>query len=81
MMKPVDHIRIQMSLEYQLDSNGLLLPFPNSSEQAWYLIYRKTDSTMPFFNHHLPSDLPRVFSRQVVAAWAHDIYNSGRVPF
>jgi RimJ/RimL family protein N-acetyltransferase len=50
-------IDLQIHLEYQLDSNGLLVPFPGSSEQGLYIAYRHAGGTVQYFNHCLPIEL------------------------
>ena len=54
-MKSIDLIHHQISLEYQLDLNGILVPFPGSTEQALYIVYRYSQGYVPYFNHRLPA--------------------------
>lgn len=53
-MKSLDLIHLQITLEYALDQDGLLIPFPGSSEQALLIIYRHAEGYLPFFNQRLP---------------------------
>lgn len=53
-MNSLDLIKLQISLEYQLDAQGCLVPFPGSGEQAWYIVYRYTGGYVPYLNHTLP---------------------------
>ncbi len=53
-MKPIDLILLQINLEYRLIQDGRLVPFPDSTEQALYIVYRHTLGTVHFFNHQLP---------------------------
>jgi hypothetical protein len=46
-------IRIQIELEYQLDSNGDLVPIPGSDEQARFILYRHAQGYERFFRHEL----------------------------
>ncbi len=54
MPRPIDLIHLQISLEYQLDDHGMVIPFPGSSEQALYIVYRYSGGYLPFVNHKLP---------------------------
>jgi GNAT superfamily N-acetyltransferase len=54
-MRSIDLIHHQISLEYELDLNGLLVPFPGSTEQALYIVYRYSQGYVPYFNHRLPT--------------------------
>jgi hypothetical protein len=54
-MRSIDLIHHQICLEYELDLNGLLVPFPGSTEQALYIVYRYSQGYVPYFNHRLPS--------------------------
>ncbi len=56
-MKSIDLIHHQISLEYQLDLNGMLVPFPGSTEQALYIVYRYSQGYVPYFNHRLPANV------------------------
>jgi hypothetical protein len=54
-MRQIDLIHLQISLEYQLDLNGWLVPFPDSTEQSFYIVYHYSQGYVPYFNHLLPS--------------------------
>ena len=54
-MRSIDLIHHQISLEYELDLNGLLVPFPGSTEQALYIVYRYSQGYVPYFNHRVPA--------------------------
>ncbi len=56
-MKALDLIQLQIRLEYKLNSNGWLVPFPNSREQALYVVYRHARGFEYFFNNLLPASL------------------------
>lgn len=56
-MRSIDLIHHQIILEYELDINGLLVPFPGSTEQALYIVYRYSQGYVPYFNHRLPTKL------------------------
>jgi GNAT superfamily N-acetyltransferase len=56
-MNPVDLVQLQISLEYQLDAGGLLVPFDNSSEQAYYVVYQHSQGFTPYFSSELPADV------------------------
>ena len=56
-MNPLDLIRLQITLEYQLDALGRLVPFPGSSEQGLYIVYRYAGGCTAFFDHRLPESL------------------------
>jgi hypothetical protein len=47
-------INLQIRLEYEINQQGMLEPFPGSSEQAWYVVYQHNQGYVPFFNHCLP---------------------------
>jgi hypothetical protein len=55
-MRLIDLIHLQINLEYQLDQNGWLVPYPYSSEQAWYVVYHYSQGYVPYFNHRLPHE-------------------------
>lgn len=44
----------QIELEYSRDNQGLLLPKPNSSEQAVYVVYQFPGVFKQYFSAHLP---------------------------
>ncbi len=56
-MNPIDLIRLQITLEYDLDKAGRLVPFPGSSEQGLYIVYRYAGGCTAFFDHRLPESL------------------------
>ena len=56
-MNPRELIRLQITLEYALDEAGRLVPFPGSSEQGLYIVYRHAQGYIPFYNHCLPQEL------------------------
>jgi hypothetical protein len=56
-MESLDLIGLQIRLEYQVTSDGLLAPFPGSSEQAFYLVYRYSGGYISYFNYMLPTEL------------------------
>src|SRR5665647_1421249 len=58
-MKSIDLIHHQISLEYHLDLDGWLVPYPYSTEQAYYIVYRYSQGYVPYFNHRLPSHVRR----------------------
>jgi len=49
------YIGHQIRLEYQLDEAGRLHPFPSSSEQAYFIIYRYAAGYIKYFRCDLPS--------------------------
>jgi putative hydrolase of the HAD superfamily len=52
-------IRLQVALEYQVDTDGLFIPFPGSTEQAYYLVYQATNGFEMFFQQNLPAKIRR----------------------
>ena len=46
-------IQLQIQLEYQLNDDGFLVPFPNSTEQARFIIYRHDGGYRTYFRHDL----------------------------
>jgi hypothetical protein len=56
-MNPIDLIRMQITLEYTLNDAGRLVPFPGSSEQGLYIVYRYPGGYLPYFNQRLPEAL------------------------
>ena len=48
-------IRLQVELEYQLDAQGQLVPFPGSSEQARYIVYHYKEGYARFYRCDLPA--------------------------
>lgn len=57
MKKFVDLVRLQIGLEYRLDESGLLIPYPGSTEQAWFVCYQGDSRTLRFYRRDLPEDL------------------------
>jgi hypothetical protein len=45
--------RMQVELEYHLDENDRLVPFPGSEEQARHLVYRLADGYLRWYRHDL----------------------------
>ncbi len=56
-MNPIELIQLQITLEYSLNEAGRLAPFPGSSEQGAYIVYRYAGGYMPYFSHRLPEAL------------------------
>jgi GNAT superfamily N-acetyltransferase len=56
-MDPLDLIDLQIRLEYAKVQNGLLVPFPGSSEQGLYIVYRHAGGYVQYLNHKLPEEL------------------------
>ena len=56
-MDPLELIRLQVTLEYSLNDAGRLVPFPGSSEQRLYIVYRYAGGYIPYFSHRLPEEL------------------------
>jgi len=52
-------IRTQVQLEYSLDVDGLLVPFPRSTEQARFIVHRHATGYERFYRHDLPADIRR----------------------
>lgn len=44
---------MQVELEYRLDGNDRLVPFPGSEEQARHLVYRLADGYLRWYRHDL----------------------------
>lgn len=53
-MNPIGLIRWQITLEYALDEAGRLMPFPGSSEQGLYIVYRYAGGYTAYCNQRLP---------------------------
>jgi hypothetical protein len=53
-MDPRHLIRMQIELEYQLDSVGRLVPFTGSEEQARFILYCHVQGYERFFRFDLP---------------------------
>ncbi len=60
-MGPAALVITQIELEYDVNHEGLLVPFPGSSEEARFIIYRHDGGYSRFFRH----DLPAVVKRQI----------------
>jgi hypothetical protein len=56
-MNPINLIDLQIRLEYAQVQDGLLVPFPESTEQGWYIVYRHAGGYVQYFNHKLPEEL------------------------
>jgi len=56
-MNPNDLVRLQITLEYDLNKSGRLVPFPGSTEQGLYIVYRYPGGYIPYFNQCLPEAL------------------------
>ena len=56
-MDAIELIRLQITLEYALDGAGRLVPFPGSSEQGLYIVYRYAGGYIPYFSHRLPEEV------------------------
>jgi len=54
---------MQIGLEYALDADGLLVPFPGSTEQARFIVHRYSDRFMRFYSHDLPDNVRRQLAR------------------
>ena len=63
-------IKLQVELEYYVNPDGYLVPFPGSDEQAQFIVYRTAQDFVRFFRHDLPettraalarTDLARIF--------------------
>lgn len=52
-----DLVNLQIRLEYRLEESGLLIPYPGSAEQAWFICYQKGARTVRFFRKDLPEGL------------------------
>jgi GNAT superfamily N-acetyltransferase len=71
-MNSPDFILLQISLEYELDAESLLVPFNNSSEQAYYVVYQYASGFLPYYNHELPAEVrTQLDSLGVQAAFTH----------
>jgi hypothetical protein len=53
-MIPLELIALNLGLEYQLTAEGLLVPFPNSTEQARCIVYRHREGYALYLRHDLP---------------------------
>jgi hypothetical protein len=56
-------VDLQIRLEYNVDTDGLLVPFPGSIEQARFIVYRHAEGYVEYFRH----DLPRPIREQIAA--------------
>jgi hypothetical protein len=50
-------VNLQIGLEYRVDGSGRLVPFPGSSEQAWFVCYAGDFGERRFYRHDLPGEL------------------------
>lgn len=50
-------VNVQIRLEYRVDGAGMLVPFPDSSEQAWFIGYASSSETIRFYRHDLPPEV------------------------
>lgn len=50
-------IQLNITLEYTLDEQGDLIPYPNSTEQARFIIYRAGEHLARYFQPTVPPDL------------------------
>lgn len=50
-------VRLQIKLEYQLNSQGRLVPFPGSTEQARFIVYELSNGYARFFREDLRDDI------------------------
>jgi len=55
-MDAVDLIELQINLEYQVLSGDRLIPFPGSTEQARFIVYRYSDGLRCFYRFDLPAE-------------------------
>ena len=58
MMTAIDasqFVRLQVTLEYGLDAEGFLVPFPGSTEQARFVIRRHPGGALRYYRHDLPA--------------------------
>jgi hypothetical protein len=68
-MNPIELIQLQITLEYSLNETGRLVPYPGSSEQGAYIVYRYVGGYMPYFSHRLPEAL----ARSLGAVWYAEV--------
>jgi hypothetical protein len=59
----VELVDLQIRLEYNVDTDGLLVPFPGSIEQARFIVYHHAEGYVEYFRH----DLPRPIREQIAA--------------
>ena len=80
-MQAQELIRLQIELEYRLEGDGLI-PFPGSTEQARFIVYRFKGGFTRFYRIDIPVqlrlELDRVDATQVFEAQAlvHEIMNA-----
>ena len=53
-MKDEQLVHLQIELEYQLSSQGRLVPFPGSSEQSRFIVYEVSNGYCRFLREDLP---------------------------
>ena len=53
-MKDEELVHLQIKLEYHLTSDGRLVPFPGSTEQARFIVYQVSSGCQRFFRADLP---------------------------
>ncbi len=86
MMQSLDLFHLQINLEYQLDKDGSILPFPGSSEQAWYLVYKYDQGYETFFNRVLTDEIRMRLRRLELGAafehpsWVRKVLEEGGFP-
>lgn len=66
-MNSTELIRLQIELEYSVNTAGLLVPFPDSTERARFIIYHHTGGYVTYFRY----DLPR-HTRKRIAGLSHE---------
>jgi hypothetical protein len=74
-MKPLELIQLQIKLEYKFNLHGWLVPYPNSTEQALYIVYRHARGFEAFYSHLLPSEI----AKKLLALGPMAAYNQPRV--
>ena len=63
-MDPLDLIHLQITLEYQLDLAGNLVPFAGSSEQARYIVYKYSGGYRWYYRYDLPTQVRSQLAEQ-----------------
>lgn len=58
-MDPVDVVRLQIALEYRIDDEGCLAPFPGSAERARYVVSEHPGGHVRFYRHDVPASVRR----------------------
>ena len=56
-MRDEQLVRLQIELEYQLNPQGRLVPFPGSTEQHRFILYRVSKGHVRFFRQDLPDEV------------------------